>query len=285
MSTTWTEQRRISGQGVQRSQNDNDAKMRRRRRRQCGQLAVTMVSPLLLCPPTTSCLLLFPPVPICSCLLLPALVPPPASSRFLSLSPVMSCLADLLMPHPTSSERCQRPCGASWGHFRKLFGGLSGASGGLFGGFVNPSGSLLGPLGNSRAPLGGLLGFLGALGGFWGTSWGPLGGLLETSSGSLGGVFVVLGTSWDLCGGVCEPPGAHRRRESENGKSLISIRFYKFLPRRKRSVLQGLLGTSGALGLSGASLEASGTSLGPSETRRCRLGGGSGPPWAAWTAV
>ena len=161
-----------------------------------------------------------------------------------------------------ASWRSQGPLGASWV--------LRGASWGL----LETAGRLWGACWDSWGPWGA---FGGPLGGLSEACWRPRRGLLGASSWFLEPLGTFVGASLSLLG----PIGGEKARR---GKSLISIRFYKLLPCRKRSVLQGLLGPSGALGLSGASLEASGTSLGPSETRRCRLGGGSGPPWAAWTA-
>ena len=205
MSTTWTEQRRICCKGVQWSQNDNDAKMRRRRR-QCGQLAVTMLSPLLLSPPTTSCLLLFLPVPICSCLLLPARTSP----YLLPLPATESCLADLLMPPPTSSERCQRGLVEPLGG---MFGSFSTASwaplGGFFGGFVKPLGASWGLLETAGRLLGacwGSWGLGGLLGDLLGASRRPVGDLVGVSWGRLRGSWNLLGSLWgaslSLLGGL-----------------------------------------------------------------------------------
>ena len=153
-----------------------------------------LLSPLLLPPPTTSCLLLFLPAPVCSYLL----VPPPTSSRFLPLTPVSPTSSCLLLPLPSGFRR------ALWsllGAFRKLFKGLLGASGGLFRGFVRPLGAswkLQGAFGGPLGVLESLWDFWDLFGGFSEACWRPRRGLLGASSWFLEPLGTFVGASLGL---------------------------------------------------------------------------------------
>ena len=151
-----------------------------------------MLSPLLLSPPTTSCLL---PVPICCCLLLPARTYP----CLLPLPATESCLADLIMPPPTSSERCQRGLVESLGGISEAWG-LLGASGGLLGAFVNPLGASWSLLETAGRLWGACWGSWRPRGDFWGTSWESLGACWRPRRGLLGASSWFLNLSGPLWG-------------------------------------------------------------------------------------
>ena len=188
MSTTWTEQRRISGSGT-----FNGARMTTMQRchdddnEASWQWKWFLLSSYLLLPrPASSCSYLFLSAPVCSYLL----VPPPTSSRFLPLSPVSPTSSCLLLPLPSGVR------GAFWSllrAFSKLFRGLLGASGGLFGGLVKP-------LAASWKLQGAFWGHVGVLGGL-GELWGDLLGASRRPVGDLVGVpWGRLRGSWNLLG-------------------------------------------------------------------------------------